>query len=192
MNKNAVFVLVAILASGAHAQNSLKSQLQGKYNAVARAMTVDVDRALSLTQKLLTSDFQWVDTNGNEFAAEPYMGSQSKLASQISRVFSASNSIVAYKQVGLYVYCRTKSTLKYRREGFSKDRNLLISISDDIWVKTIHGWKLLRTTSIRDIDEVVGRKVPSYKAAVMTARMTSAGVVQPAAALAFPSSSIVR
>lgn len=192
MNKFLTILATACLVAGASADTSLRNHIQAKYSAIAKAMIVSVDKALELNERILTSDFVWVDLGRNEYAVEPYMGSQSKMAAQIAKVYSATNTIIAYQEEGLYVRCRTKSTLGYRRQGFSNDRHLMTAISDDVWVKTIHGWKMLRTTSIRENDTIARRGVSSQSAAVMTARMTSDGVVQPAPALALPSSSIVR
>ena len=43
----------------------------------------------------------------------------------------------------------------FRGVGFSKDKHLGVSISDDVWVKTIHGWKMFKSTSIREYDTIV-------------------------------------
>lgn len=192
MNKIAPIFALALISAVGNAEGTLRQQIQKKYDRIAQISMTDITKAIPETAKMLTSDFTWIDPSGNEYSVEPYLGSQSRNITAVSKVFAAKNVILSYKEDGIYVRCRIKSSLTYRRTGFSADQHLGMSISDDIWVKTIHGWKMYKSIGIRDSDTIVRRGDFRQSAAVMTARMTSAGVVQPAAALAFPSSSIVR
>jgi hypothetical protein len=192
MNKIVLTATMLVVVAGAQARQELRQEIQRRYDTIAKVAVADPQQMINEAARFLTSDFQWVETAGSEYNREFYIGIQTKLAGQISKVFAAKNEIVSYRESGIYVICRVKSSQLYRRKGFSSDRHSAVSVTDDTWVKTIHGWKMYRSVGIRDSDTIVRRGVSSQSAAVMTARMTSAGVVHPAAALAFPSSSIVR
>ncbi len=189
MNKLLFLGLVVATSAVSRADALLQAQIKGHYQLIARASVADPRQIVPRMGKLLTSDFKWVESGGSEYNREFYLGYQNKAIDMISKIFVANNEMLSYKEDGIYVRCRVKSTMTYRRKGFSADRHSGVSVSDDIWVRTIHGWKMYKSVGILDSDTIAQRP---QSAAVMTARMTSAGVVHPAAALAFPSSSMVR
>ena len=155
MNKLCLSILVFALAAFSSAKENVVKEIQAKYNSIAKVCTTDISQAIPRIEKLLTSDFSWVDTMGAELSREPYIGSQSRVIASVAKVFHAKNELLSYKMDGIYFRCRIKSSLLFRSVGFSKDRHLGVSISDDVWVKTIHGWKMFKSTSIRESDTIV-------------------------------------
>ena len=187
MNKFVFVAVIGFAVSLSSANQVLRAQIQSRYNTVAKASVGDLSQIMPQTAKLLTSDFRWVESGGSEYNREFYIGAQTRFIDTISKVFTAKNEMLGYQIDGIYFRCRVKSTMTYRKKGFTVDRHVGVSVSDDVWVRTIHGWKMYKSVGIRDSDTIVQRAGTAQSAAVMTARMTSAGVVQPAAALAFPS-----
>lgn len=155
MNKLCLLAMVFSLTAFSQANESVVRDIQAKYDAIATICTIDIKQAIPRTEKLLTSDYTWVDSMGAEFSREPYLSSQSRVVANVSKVFAAKNELLSYKMDGIYFRCRIKSSLMFRGVGFSKDKHLGVSISDDVWVKTIHGWKMFKSTSIREYDTIV-------------------------------------
>ena len=79
MNKLCLLVMVFSLTAFSQANESVLRDIQAKYNAIATICTIDIKQAIPRTEKLLTSDYTWVDSMGAEFSREPYLSSQSRV-----------------------------------------------------------------------------------------------------------------
>lgn len=192
MNKLALIGIGLALATVGSANQALKAHIQSKYDQFAEMSRIDIKKSIPTAAKFLTSDFLWIDTQKTEYDVTKYVEIQSAMTGKVSKIYDAQNVILSYREDGIYVRIRVKSILDFKKLGFSADRYQGVTVTDDIWVKTINGWKMCKSTNVNESLKINGEVAGRHKAAVMTARMTSAGVVHPAAALAFPSSSMVR
>ena len=145
------FLLLAPIASCALAQNA-RTTIQSKYDNLAK-LSIKRDRK-NLEKAMrtnVTSGFEFIDAFQNSLDIEATVRQNTEQIAKVVKFNSNTNKIIGIKQVGKDLVCTVKSSYDALfASKQSKAHFQGVVISEDTWTKTILGWKMRRSKTVKE------------------------------------------
>ena len=148
------------LAAAAFAQQDAKTIIQSNYDKVS-ALSVKRDKVnlAKLIRKNTSSQFEYIDMMRNSLDLPATVRQNTEQLSRIFKFNYNSNKIIDIRMKGNDLACKVKTEYDVLMYPDGKVRVTGMSVSEDIWTKTLMGWKIKRSMILKESTKMNGKPV---------------------------------